>query len=99
MEYGLVTFYSLRRRQTFADADVAVTGCRLRWFDANRNDRLATTREIKSIAEHLLKFLFFRNDVVRRQDRHDTRRRTRADQSRAKGHCGAGVASDRLGDH
>ena len=98
MERGLVAPRALGRRQRFAHLNVAVAGRRLGRFDSDGHNRLPAAGEIKTIVQHLSKFLLLGDHVVGRQHGHDRGCGTRSRNGRSQRDGGAGVAADRLAD-
>ena len=94
----LIRFDALRRRQDIADADIAITGGRFRWFDSDSDNDLSARRQIKRVSENLLKFPLLRNHVVGRKHRHDSVDGALSDDCRAEGDGGAGVPPHWLGN-
>ena len=94
-----VAFGTFRGRQRLANLNVTVAGGRLGRFDADCHNGLFPTGQIKPVREDLLKFLFARNHMIRRQHRHHGRRGPCPHDCRSEGHSGTRIASDWFGDH
>jgi len=88
----------VRRRERFADMDVAVAGGGFGGLDADGDDGLSAAGEVEGIVQHLLKLFLVGDDVVGGEDGHHTGGGARPDQGGAQGDRGAGVASARFGD-
>src|SRR5688572_22278723 len=88
----------MRWGQLSSDPDISITRGGFSGSYPDRDDDGPATRQVEAILEHSLKLLLFRNDVVSRQHGHDTCRRARANERRAQGHRGTGIASAGLGN-
>src|SRR5580765_5484112 len=67
----LVRRGSLRSRQRFAHANVAITSGGFRWLDSDCDNSLPPAREVERVREHSLEALRFLDHVVRWENSHD----------------------------
>ena len=99
IEGGFVRLHALRRRQRFANVNVAVAGSGLGGLDADGDNGLAAAGQIEGIGEDLLELFLLGDDVVGGKHGHHARGGTSANKRGAQGNGGAGVAAHRFSDN